>query len=202
MQIINCEQGTKEWLDLRLGKVTASKFSDVISKGVGRKTYMLKLAAEYITGEQQEFFSNKAMEWGTEHEEQARANYELEKSLFVDEVGFVLVDDWVGVSPDGMIGDDGIIEIKCPNTNTHIETVLSGKMPTKHKPQVQGQLWATGRKWCDFVSFDPRVPTNQLFIVRVNRDDEYIATLEASIDKFVSELTSIINQFQPQKAAA
>lgn len=201
MQVINCEQGSQEWLDLRLGKATASRFSDVISKGVGRKTYMLKLAAEYLTRQSQDNFKSSAMEWGTEHESMARANYELETGMEVSEVGFIQVSDWVGVSPDGLVGDDGLIEIKCPNTNTHIETFLSGKMPTKHKPQVQGQLWATDRKWCDFVSFDPRLPRNQLFITRVNRDDEYIKTLVDGIDLFVSQLQDMVSQFTVKEAA-
>jgi len=200
MQVINCQQGSQEWLDLRLGKITASMFSAVISKGVTRKTYMVKLAAEKLTGISQDGFSNKAMEWGTEHEDMARANYELETFNDVNEVGFVQVNEWVGVSPDGLVGEDGLIEIKCPNSNTHIDTVLGGKMPTKHKPQVQGQLWATRRKWCDFVSFDPRMPSKQLFIVRVERDEEYIAMLKAEVEKFRSQLEDMVNQFQIKEA--
>jgi len=200
MQVINCQQGSQEWLDLRLGKITASMFSAVISKGATRKTYMVKLAAEKLTGISQDGFSNKAMEWGTEHEDMARANYELETFNDVNEVGFVQVNEWVGVSPDGLVGEDGLIEIKCPNSNTHIDTVLGGKMPTKHKPQVQGQLWATNRKWCDFVSFDPRMPSKQLFIVRVERDEEYIAMLKAEVEKFRSQLEDMVNHFQIKEA--
>lgn len=201
MQIISdIEQGSAEWLQLRCGVVTASNFGAVKSTGQARKTYMMKLAAERLTGQIGDSFSSPAMEWGTQHEPQARANYELETFNDVNEVAFVQVNEWVGVSPDGLIGEDGLIEIKCPNTNTHIETVLSGKMPTKHKPQVQGQLWATGRKWCDFVSFDPRLSQNQLFIVRVERDDKYIEELEQAINKFVEELQAIINQFSKEAA--
>ena len=202
MKIIeNIEQGSPEWLQLRCGVVTASNFTAVLSKGTTRKTYLMKLVAERLTGEVPESFSNKAMQWGTDHEPMARANYELETGACVNEIAFIAVDDWVGVSPDGLIGDDGLIEIKCPNTTTHIETFLSNKMPTKHKPQVQGQLWASGRQWCDFVSYDPRLPGKELFISRVVRDDDYIAELEAGINKFVDEMKTIIEKINGKQAA-
>lgn len=202
MEIIRgIEQGSQDWLNLRAGVVTASNFSAVISKGQMRKTYMMKLAAERLTGQLGDNFTNSAMEWGTEHEPQARANYEFETFNSVEEVTFVKVSDWVGVSPDGLIGDDGMLEIKCPNTNTHIETVIANKMPTKHKPQVQGQLWAAQRQWCDFVSFDPRLPTNQLFITRVERDEKYINELKQAIDTFVNELQEVVARFSNKEAA-
>ena len=202
MKIIeNIEQGSPEWLQLRCGVVTASNFTAVLSKGTTRKTYLMKLVAERLTGEVPESFSNKATQWGTDHEPMARANYELETGACVNGIAFIAVDDWVGVSPDGLIGDDGLIEIKCPNTTTHIETFLSNKMPTKHKPQVQGQLWASGRQWCDFVSYDPRLPGKELFITRVVRDDDYIAEIEAAINKFVDEMKTIIEKINGKQAA-
>lgn len=202
MEIIETiEQGTLEWLQLRCGMVTASNFGAVKSTGTTRHTYMMKLAAERITGEVGETFSNKAMEWGTANEPLARHAYEDDHFADVKEVAFIKVNDWVGVSPDGLVGDNGLIEIKCPNTNTHIETVLKGKMPTKHKPQVQGQLWASEREWCDFVSFDPRVPLNQLFVDRIYRDDTYIKALEEEINKFVDELQVIVHKFTKCEAA-
>lgn len=195
------EQGSDAWLQARCGVITASNFSAVISKGATRKTYLMKMAAERITGEVGENFTNKAMEWGTAHEPQARANYELETFNDVEEVGFIVANDWVGVSPDGLIGDNGLLEIKCPNTNTHIETVLSNKMPAKHKPQVQGQLLVSKREWCDFVSYDPRVPNHKLFITRVSRDEKYIKELELAIDQFTNELQEIFYKFSNKEAA-
>jgi len=199
MEIITgIEQGSEEWLSMRLGWITASKFKDVIAGGAGktRKSYMYMLAAEAITGERADSYSNEYMEWGTVTEPQARSMYEFDTGNQVDEVSFVKFssDNKIGISPDGLIGDDGGIEIKCPKTTTQIETFLSGKMPACHKAQVQGSLWVTGRKWWDFVSFDPRIDgKSSYFCVRVERDEEYIAELKDKCLKFEQELTQIIN---------
>ena len=161
MQIIrDIEQGTEEWLNMRLSVITASKYKDVLAggKGLTRATYMRQLAAEAITGERVETFKNSSMEWGTEHEHQAKSMYELMKCADVEEVAFIKHDEInTGVSPDGLVEENGLIEIKCPNTATQIETFLSGKMPSQHIAQVQGQIWVSERDWCDFVSFDPRI---------------------------------------------
>lgn len=195
--IEDIEQGSDEWHELRRETITASKFKDVMSKGAGktRKAYMYQLAAESITGEVAESYSNDAMLWGTETEPQARAMYELESGNSVDEVAFVKHDTKkIGVSPDGLIGLDGLVEIKCPKTTTQIETFLSGKMPSYHKAQVQGQLWITGRAWLDFVSFDPRIDGEaSYFCVRIERDDEYIKDLEQACYAFSDELNKMIS---------
>ena len=202
MEIITgIEQGSEEWLGMRLGWITASKFKDVIAGGAGktRKSYMYQLAAEAITGDRVESFSNEYMEWGTQTEPQARAMYEFDTGNTVDEVSFV---KWngvnkVGISPDGLIGDEGGIEIKCPKTTTQIETFLSGKMPTGHKAQVQGSLWVTGRKWWDFVSFDPRIDGDaSYFCVRVERDEDYIKELQDKCIKFEEELLGVISKLR------
>lgn len=207
MQIIDhIEQGTEEWLALRLGKVTASKLSDVIAKGRGnapsktRESYMLQLAAEIVTGAPQDTFTNAAMEWGNECEPQARSMYEFDSGNDVDQVAFVIVDDHFGVSPDGMIGNDGLLEIKCPKTTTQLDRYLKGIFPAAYKAQVQGQLLATEREWCDFVSFDPRINTEaQYFSVRAYRDEPYIKTLQSGIESFVSELKELLAKLdQPQ----
>ena len=208
MQIItSVEQGSEEWLELRLGKVTASRLSDVMSKGRGnapsktRASYMLQLAAEIMTGKPEDSFSNKYMEWGNECEPQARSMYEFDSGNDVDQVAFVEVDDYFGVSPDGMIGDDGLIEIKCPKSTTQIDRFLKGEFPKEYKAQVQGQLLATGRKWCDFVSFDPRINGNaSYFCIRVERDEEYLVELQTGIDQFVSELVEMINILKEESA--
>ena len=198
MQIITgIDQGTDEWLALRYGWITASRFKDVLSKGQGktRKAYMYHLAAEAITGERAESYTNEYMEWGTATEPQARAMYELESGNTVEEVSFIKLDDTkkIGCSPDGLIGDDGMIEIKCPKTTTQIETFLSGKMPTSHKGQVQGQLWVSGRQWTDFVSFDPRIDGDSSYMcVRVERDEAYIKEIEAACFLFAEELQEMV----------
>ena len=196
MDIIrDLEQGTPEWFALRLGVITGSKFKDVLAKGAGktRKSYMYQLAAEMVTGEMEESFTNAAMQWGTENEPAARAMYELESGLDVDEVCFVKRDDFIGVSPDGLVGEMGLVEFKCPKTTTQIETFLSGKMPTGHKAQVQGQIWVCERDWCDFVSFDPRIDGDAGYVCyRQERDDEYIKELEEACYKFSDELQQMV----------
>lgn len=191
MKIHMMEQGSDEWLKIRCGKVTASHFSDVMSKGQGRQTYMLKLAAERATGLVQPSFKNEAMQWGTDTEPFARACYEQVTGYEVEQVGFVEVDDYVGVSPDGLVGEEGCVEIKCPNTATHIGYIESGKLPAKYKAQVQGVMCACNRDWCDFVSYDPRNGDNSYFCVRVKRDEKYMDELTNALDKFVLDLRVI-----------
>jgi putative phage-type endonuclease len=196
------EQGSDEWHAARLGHVSASSVSDVMSKGrtegaesETRKSYRLKIVAQRLTGASEGGYTNAAMEWGTEQEPFARMAYEAARDVLVDKTGFWLhpTIPWVGVSPDGLVGDDGLVEIKCPNTTTHLEWVFAGKVPAKHMKQIQCQMWVTGRKWCDFVSYDPRLPArNQLFIVRVPRDENLIATMEAEVVKFLAEVDAMI----------
>ena len=189
-------QSSEEWKQIRLGKVTASKFSAVLAKGAGktRKAYMTTLATEKLTGLQQESYTSGAMEWGKEQEPFARQYYETLNGLKVKQVGFVELNEWVGYSPDSLVGDDGCLEIKCCNSTTHITTILSEKMPSKHKAQVQGGLWVTGRKWCDFISYDPRVKSRPFFSIRIDRDEKYIKELEIQITMFVEELKSMIEK--------
>lgn len=189
-------QGSPEWLSARAGHCTASRFKDVLAKiktgeAAGRRNYRIQLVTERLTHRPCESFTNAAMEWGTATEPHARAAYETAKALMVDEAGFLHHPDvlWVGASPDGLIGKDGGCEIKCPHQSTvHVET-LEGGMPPEHRAQVQGVLWVTGRQWWDFVSFDPRMPTHlQLYVERVERDEAYIATLAAEVERFLSEV--------------
>lgn len=201
------EQRSIEWFAARLGKVTASKVADVIAKtktgySTSRDNYMAQLVCERMTGTMGESFSNTAMQWGTDQEPLARAAYEAIADVLVDEIGFVAhpTIDAAGASPDGLVGDNGLIEIKCPNTATHIETVLSGKVPSKYIPQMQWQMACTQRKWCDFVSFDPRMPEGlQLFIQRVDFDVEYVKMLEAEITGFLAELETKIEKLNERK---
>jgi putative phage-type endonuclease len=201
------DQRSPEWFAARLGKVTASRVADIIAKtktgySTSRENYMAQLICERMTNTQAESFTNSAMQWGTETEPLARAAYEAAKDVLVDEVG--LIDhpyvQRSGASPDGLVGDDGVLEIKCPNTATHFDTLLKGEMPSKYIPQVQWQMACTGRKWCDFVSFDPRVDDGlKLFVVRIQRDSEYIKMLEDEVIKFLRELEIKLNKLNDLK---
>jgi len=187
------EQGSEEWLQARVGRATASRFSDVMAsirsgEAASRKNYRAELVVERLTGQPVEFYKSPAMEWGNEYEPVARLKYELTTGNNVEECGlFIHNSIMAGASPDGLVNDDGLLEIKCPNTATHIETLRKQEVPRQYYWQVMGQLWLTGRKWCDFVSFDPRMPANaQYFTTRVLRDDEAIADLEDNIVTFLT----------------
>ena len=195
-------QGTPEWFAQRLGNVTASRMSDVLAKGksgeaVTRQKYRMQIIAERITGLVAESFTSAAMEWGTEQEKFARIRYEADTGYFVDEAEFYThpTIKWLGASPDGLLNDTGgLLEIKCPNTQTHLGYMLDKKAPAAYINQMQTQMWVTGRAWCDFVSYDPRVPERlQLFIVRLNRDDALIERMEVEVHKFLSEVEEAIN---------
>jgi putative phage-type endonuclease len=189
-------QGSAEWLAIRLGKVTASRVADVVAKtksgwGASRANYAAQLIAERLTGTVSESFTNAAMAWGNEKEPDARRAYEWQADCEVVEIGFAPHPtlSMSGASPDGLIGDDGLVEIKCPNTATHIDTLLGQAAPAKYITQMQWQMACTGRKWCDFVSYDPRLPEEMsLFIRRVERDDKRIAELEEMVAEFLAEL--------------
>lgn len=197
-------QGTDAWKALRAGKVTASRIADVIAKiktgeAAGRANYRADLIAERLTGIPAESYFNAAMEWGINTEPLARLAYEAVTGNQVQEVAFVPHPniEWSGASPDGLVGDDGLVEIKCPNTSTHLTYLLQGKVPAKYIPQMAWQLACTGREWCDFVSFDPRLPErNQLFIVRYERDDAYIAEFEEEVRIFLAEVQEIITKLE------
>lgn len=201
MIVINCEQGSDEWIAYRLGLVSASRFKDVITEPKSKadkesgnlsetaKTYLCELIAEIITGEQASI-KGAALDWGTENEPFAAQKYDI---LYddVESVGIVISDDGkTGASPDGFVGDDGMIEIKCPyNSAIHVKTVVSGEMPKEHMPQVQGNMMVNGRKWCDFISYDPRIKgKNRMFVKRVFRDDAYIEMLENKVSNFTKKL--------------
>ena len=203
MNIIrDCEQGSKEWLELRLGKVTASRIKDLLSKGKGTapsklaESYMIELLAERLTGESKPFFENDAMRWGVETESQARAVYSIKNSRFdVEEVAFVELDSDIGISPDGLVGDNGLIEIKCPNTTTQLKRALSKDYSVDYKAQIQMQLWVTEREWCDFVSFDPRLECDAGYLQqRVMRDEEFINNMQEKTYAFVAKLNEMYNQ--------
>lgn len=190
------EQRTDDWFTARLGKVTASKIADVMATtktgpSASRKNYMAQLLTERLTGQKADSYSNAAMQWGTDTEPQARAMYELETGRDVVEVGFIdhPVIAMSGASPDGLVGEDGLVEIKAPNTATHIETLRGAAIDKKYVLQTQWQMACTGRQWCDFVSFDPRLPSAmQLYVARVERDATLIAAMESEVAGFLAEI--------------
>jgi len=198
MEIIRgIEQGSEEWLAIRCGIVTASNFSKVMAKGGGktRLSYMYQLAAEQLTGQPVETYSNAAMDWGNECEPQARSSYEFRENADVEQVTFIRGISDVGCSPDGLVGSAGMLEVKCPKTTTQIERYLKGDLPSTYKAQVQGQMWVAEREWCDFVSFDPRINgPSSYFKTRVERDDKYISELEIEVDNFLNDLNEILEK--------
>ncbi len=190
------DQGSDEWLRARLGKVTASRVADVISKtksgySASRANYAAQIIAERLSGHPQESFLSGPMQWGIEKEQDAKDAYSFFYDVAVEPAGFVIhpsISD-SGASPDGFVGIDGLVEIKCPNTATHIDTLLCRSAPSKYITQMQWQMACTRRAWCDFVSFDPRLPADmQVFVARVFRDDLFIAELEEEVCKFLSEV--------------
>jgi len=203
-------QGSEEWHSQRLGKATASRIADIIAKtksgySTSRENYMVELALERITGKRQESFANDAMRWGTETEPLARAAYEAHTGEIVDEVAMINHPTiaMAGASPDGLVGHSGLLEIKCPNSATHVQTLLSGKPAGKYITQMMWQMACTERKWCDFASFDPRFPDHlQLFTVRVMRDDLAIKSMENEVTAFLEELDAMVIQLNGMKAAA
>lgn len=191
------EQRSPEWFEARLGKVTASCIAKVMAKlktgkpSADRENYAAQLMAERLTGMQQDSFSNAAMQWGTETEPQARAAYEFLHGVTVEEVGFVDHPTLAmsGASPDGLVGSAGLVEIKCPITKTHFETLEGAPIADKYIKQMQWQMACTGREWCDFASYDPRVPESmKLHVTRVDRDDALIAEIEAEVSAFLIEI--------------
>jgi putative phage-type endonuclease len=206
----NLMQGSDEWFEARLGKVTASRISDVVAQtksgwGASRARYMGELIAETMTKTPTPSYSNSAMQWGLETEPEAADAYAFITDAELEMVGFVNHPkiDRSGCSPDRLIGKDGLVEIKCPLTHTHIETLLNGKVPKKYICQMQWQMACTERKWCDFVSFDPRMPpASQLFIKRVERDEERIKELENMVVEFLTEMNEKIDRLKELENAA
>lgn len=199
------QQRTPEWFANRLGHLTASRIKDAIDtlKNGGesekRKTYRLELVAERLTGLPTEFYETAAMRFGTENEPFARSAYEAHRGAFVVETGFVKHPslEWAGASPDGLIHHDGLLEIKCPNTTTHVRWLLDGVVPDQHKPQMLWQMACTDRSWCDFVSYDPRMPEElQLFVVRFEPEESAIKEIEEKAQDFLLTVDSYIQRLE------
>ena len=214
MKIIDCEQGSDEWHAARAGRVTASRIADMMAKvrsggpGASRGNYLAELVAERLTGTVAETFTSGPMQWGTEHEDSAAQLYQFLKDVELTPVGFVVhpTIEMAGCSPDRLVGSDGLIEIKCPNTKTHIDTLLGGNVQGKYIKQMQFQMACTERKWCDFVSYDPRMPAHmQVHVERFHRDTLMIQDIEKATTEFLAEVQSTVaklSNLYPHEAAA
>lgn len=204
------EQRSPEWYAARLGKVTASRVADLMAKtksgySTSRANYMAELICERLTGQPTEGYTNSAMQWGIDTEPRAKAAYSFTLGEPIVECAFAVHDKIpsFGASPDGLVGDDGLLEIKCPNSATHIETLLRGGVEGKYFTQMQAQLACTGRKWCDFVSFDPRLPAEmQIFLKRIERDDAFIEIMEGEITSFLGELDGKVSNLRTHYGVA
>lgn len=206
------EQGSIEWHQQRLGKITASRIADMMARtksgwGASRANYAAELVVERLTGVHAEGFTSAAMQWGTDQEPYAKAAYEFWHNATIEPAEFIdhPVVPMSGASPDGLVGADGLVEFKCPNTATHIETLTGGSVPEKYVLQMQWQMACTGRAWCDFVSFDPRMPDSMaLFVRRVDRSQQLITDLQNEVILFGNEVDATVRGLRrryEQKAA-
>ena len=192
------EQRSDEWFKARLGRPTGSSYSKLITSqgkpSTSAQAYINQLIAERLTGTRHEIKTTDAMQRGIEMEADAVAWYEFEREVDVVDAPFVLHADLdTGASPDGFVGDDGLLEIKCPSDHTHVKYLRAGKLPAEYKPQVMGQLWVTGRSWCDFLSYHPTMPK---LLIRVERDHEYIGLLEAEVRKAVETIANEVKKLK------
>ena len=202
MKVLSMPQGSPEWLAARAGKVTASRISDVMAAKTtaAYRDYRAQIVAEILTGVPQESgFINDYMQWGTKQEKFARVEYEMLCNWTVDEVGLVLhpTIEQGAASPDGFVSTDGLVEIKCPKTSTHLQTLVDKKQPRQYENQMLWQMACTGRQWCDFVSYDPRLPEDlQLFVHRFDRDEKRIEEIEAAVKQFLTEVNEMIDNIR------
>lgn len=197
MIVEGLEQHTPEWIQMRVGCVTASRMADVMAKlkkkdaeAQTRADYRADIVCETLTGRAADHYVSPAMQWGIDNEIFARNAYEVEIAP-TELVGFALHDTVkkMGASPDGLVGDDGLVQFKCPTTATHLDYIIAGVVPAEYHWQMLCEMACTGRSWCDFVSYDPRLPKKlQLFVRRFERDDARIAAMEAEVEKFLAEV--------------
>jgi putative phage-type endonuclease len=200
----DCVQGSDEWKAARIGRITASRFGDVMTNGRGgaasatARSYMLDLICESLTGLASDEITAKQLEWGKKHEPEARSLYSMITERNVDRVGFAVHGKYplVGASSDGLVDSDGCIEVKCPfNSTVHLKTMMTGCVPSDYTYQVQGGLWVMGRQWCDFISYDPRMPaSHRLVVIRVTRDETVIGELETRIEAFLGEIAKLTDE--------
>jgi putative phage-type endonuclease len=195
------EQRSQEWLEARCGSLGASQVADALAKtktgwGASRANLIAQLVCERLTGQPTEGYTNAAMQWGVDKEPEALALYEFEGGAPVERIGLAKHPHiaWTHASPDGLVGERGLVEVKCPNTATHLDTLLGQSVPGKYITQMQWQMAVTERDWCDFVSYDPRLPADlRMFVQRVGRDHSTIIQLEQGVIDFLSEVDAKLN---------
>lgn len=198
LQVFDCEQGSADWFRVRAGIPTASCFNDILTKGRGgepsktRRTYMLKLAGERLTGIPMEAFSTIHMQRGHEMEEEARRAYSMITDLDTKPIGFIRRGD-TGASPDSLVGDDGMLELKTKLPHLQIDLLLSDETPKEHYAQCQGQLWIAEREWVDLGSYWPGLP---MFVKRIYRDEPFIEKLKSAVDEFNQQLSEVVERIQ------
>ncbi len=204
IEVFNMPQGSDEWFEVRRGIVTASEFGTLPMQGRGggdsktRRTYMLKLMGERLTGDPMYRYTNDHMERGHDQEPAARELYAFQTDLEPQAVGFIK-NGSVGCSPDSIVGDKGMVEIKTKLAHLHLDVLLGDAVPNEHMAQIQGQLWVAEREWCDFVSYCPKLP---LFVKRVHRDEAFIERIAKAVDLFERELVTLMDVVQPKSVAA
>ena len=193
-EILTVEQGTPEWFEARIGSIGGSSISSVCAKGTGkmRSNLLYRLAGEILSGEKYIGYKNDYMDYGTEMEPEARFCYGVKNNVDVFEIGLVRLDQYKHFSPDGLVGDDGIIEIKCVIPSVHVATICSDKIPSEYRKQVQWGLFITDRKWVDFISYCPKIVDMPLFIKRTGRDEKLIKEMNIEADKFICDLQEIV----------
>lgn len=205
---VACDQGTPEWLQARVGKVTASRIGDVVLKQkngkyyAAREDYKCEMLSEFLTGLACEHYVSPAMDFGAINEPLARTTYEFSRGVEVEQVGFFIHPriERAGASPDGLVGDDGMVEFKAPNTRTHLGYLIGDQVPEIYLPQMMWGMACTGREWCDFVSYDPRLPEEfALFVVRLMRNEEAIVEMEREVEKFIREVNEMCLKLQKHK---
>ena len=195
MKIHNFEQRTEDWYNIRKGKLTASNADTIIANGKGLETYIYNLMAEYYSSAEKENYINADMQRGIDLEPEARLEFEFYTGLDVQEVGFVEYNDFIGVSPDGLVGDDGLIEIKCPNDSIYFKLLLSNNIKPEYIAQMQMQMYVTDRQYCYFVSYNPNFEKS-LYIKKINRDEEMIDKLKKGLERGTELIKEIKKNFR------
>ena len=195
MKIYNFEQRTEDWYNIRKGKMTASNAETIIANGKGLETYIYNLMAEYYSSAEKENYINADMQRGIDLEPEARLEFEFYTNLDVQEVGFIEHNEFIGVSPDGLIGDDGLIEIKCPNDSIYFKLLLSNNIKPEYIAQMQMQMYVTERQYCYFVSYNPNFEKS-LYIKKINRDEEMIDKLKKGLERGTQLIKEIKENFR------
>ena len=195
MKIHNFEQRTDEWYAIRKGKMTASNAETIIANGKGLETYIYNLMAEYYSSAEKENYINADMQRGIDLEPEARLEFEFYTDLDVQEVGFIEYNEFIGVSPDGLVGDDGLIEIKCPNDSIYFKLLLSNNIKPEYIAQMQMQMYVTNRQYCYFVSYNPNFEKS-LYIKKINRDEEMIEKLKKGLERGTELIKEIKKNFR------